>query len=119
MRAHYLQHVPFENLGCIEDWLESQEFQITSTQFYEDAVLPKPEDIDFLIIMGGPMSVNDEAQYPWLVQEKAFIQSFIKTQKPILGICLGAQLTASALGSSVYSNQMKEIGWFPIRSIPL
>jgi GMP synthase-like glutamine amidotransferase len=64
--------------------------------------------------MGGPMSVNDEDDFPWLVSEKQFIREAINAGKPVLGICLGAQLIASAAGARVYRNSVKEIGWFPI-----
>ena len=115
MRAHYLQHVSFEGLGSIESWLQGANYEITSTQFYEFIELPRVEEIDLLVVMGGPMSVNDENIYPWLVDEKAFIKSVIESGTPTLGICLGAQLIASAMGGKVYPNSVKEIGWFPIQ----
>jgi GMP synthase-like glutamine amidotransferase len=118
MRAHYLQHVPFEGLGSIAPWLESAGYQITATKFYESASLPDPEKFDLLIIMGGPMSVNEDDRFPWLRTEKQFIRHTIESGKAVLGICLGAQLIASALGESVYPNRRKEIGWFPIEGIP-
>lgn len=117
MQAHYFQHVAFEGLGSIEDWLKRHGYQISSTQFYQQADLPEVDDVDFLVVMGGPMSVNQEADYPWLAAEKQFIRQFIKTGKPLLGICLGAQLIASATGAQVYSNKQKEIGWWPVRAV--
>ena len=116
MRAHYLQHVPFEGLGSIEVWLRDAGYEITSTQFYESSELPKVEEIDLLVVMGGSMSVNDEQEYPWLVNEKKFIKSVIEARKPILGICLGAQLIANSMGGEVFPNSVKEIGWFPIHA---
>ena len=116
MRAHYLQHVPFEGLGSIENWLQRNGYAITSTRFYEHPDVPEVDGIDLLIVMGGPMSVNDEAEYPWIVAEKAFIRAVVAANKPVLGICLGAQLIASALGAAVYPNTVKEIGWFPVRA---
>ena len=110
MRAHYLQHVPFEGLGSIETWLQTAGYEITSTQFYESVDLPRVEEIDFLVVMGGPMSVNDEKGYPWFVDEKEFIRSVIESGKPTLGICLGAQLIAHAMGGKVFQNSVKEIG---------
>jgi len=117
MRAHYFQHVPFEGLGSIEPWLKKSGFEITSTRFYESAKLPDLKTIDLLVVMGGPMSVNDEDRFPWLIAEKQFIWDAIAKSKPVLGICLGAQLIANALGAGVYPNKVKEIGWFPIQGI--
>jgi GMP synthase-like glutamine amidotransferase len=67
-----------------------------------------------LIVLGGPMSVNDEDTFPWLVAEKQFIRDAVNAGKSVLGICLGAQLIACTLGAKVYTNDIKEIGWFPI-----
>ena len=119
MRAHYLQHVPFEGLGSIKTWLQSTRAGLTSTKFFEDPALPDLADIDLLIVMGGPMSVNDELDYPWLAAEKEFIRTAIEKDKAIIGICLGAQLIASAMGASVYPNREKEIGWFPVTAEPV
>lgn len=117
MQAHYFQHVPFEGLGSIEAWISHKGYQICSTAFYQHVAFPDIDAIDFLVVMGGPMSVNDESQYPWLAAEKQFIRQFIETGKPVLGICLGAQLIASALGAKVYANNEKEIGWWPIKAV--
>lgn len=117
MRAHYLQHVPFEGLGSIEPWLASAGCEITCTRLFEAADLPDPEVIDWLVILGGPMSVNDEVEYPWLASEKRFIREVIRGGRPVLGICLGAQMIASAMGARVSCNPVKEIGWFPVRAV--
>jgi GMP synthase-like glutamine amidotransferase len=114
MNVHYFQHVPFEDLGSIEQWFKSKSARITTTKFYEDMNFPELHEIDWLIIMGGPMSANDEQAYPWLQAEKKFIAEAIANGKIVLGVCLGAQLIASALGAKVYQNQNREIGWFPI-----
>ncbi len=113
MRAHFLQHVPFEGPGSIEPWLVAAGYRITATRFFASADLPDPGEIDLLIVMGGPMSVNDD-RLPWLVPEKECIRRAIKAGKPVLGVCLGAQLIASAMGKAVYPNRVKEIGWLPI-----
>lgn len=115
MRVHWLQHVPFEGLGSIGPWLESRGARLTHTPFFEKgAKLPRLDDIDWLIVMGGPMSVNDEADLPWLAEEKRFIAGAIAQSKIVLGICLGAQLIANALGAAVRRNPEREIGWFPV-----
>ncbi len=118
MRAHYLQHVPFEGPGIIEPWLKAEGYEITSTRFYDSTLLPDWTEVDLLIIMGGPMSVNDESEYPWLGEEKKFIRSCVEKEVSVLGICLGAQLIASSMGARVYPNSVKEIGWFPVEEMP-
>jgi GMP synthase-like glutamine amidotransferase len=117
MRAHYLQHVPFEELGSIEDWLRQAGYEITATRLYQSEKLPDIADLDFLVVMGGPMSVNDVDEYPWLDVEKKFIKKAIAAGVPTLGVCLGAQLIANSLGGEVYPNPVKEIGWFPIQAV--
>ena len=117
MRAHYLQHVQFEGLGCIEPWLRAEKYEITNTRFFETVLFPNLNEIDLLIVMGGPMSVNDEVEFPWLIEEKQFIRSCIEEEKSVLGICLGAQLIASSLGARVYPNPIKEIGWFAVEGM--
>ena len=117
MKVHYFQHVPFEGLGSIEQWFISKAARISGTKFYENTNLPEIDEIDWLIIMGGPMSVNNEHTYPWLQAEKKFIAESIANGKIVLGVCLGAQLIASALGAKVYQNQNREIGWFPVEQL--
>jgi len=117
MRAHYLQHVPFEGLGSIKPWLRAAGYKITSTRFFGSTGLPDINEVDLLIVMGGPMSVNDHGEFPWLIREKQFIRSVIQSGKPVLGVCLGAQLIASTMGARVYRNHEKEIGWLPIEGV--
>ncbi len=118
MKIHYLQHVPFEGLGSMDLHLRAAGHELTGTHLYLDSKLPKAADIDWLIVMGGPMGVHDEALYPWLKTEKKFIRDFIATGKRVLGICLGAQLLADVLGARVYRNAQREIGWFPVQRMP-
>ncbi len=114
LRIHYFQHIAFEDLGYIEAWARQNNHQLTATKFYEKHKLPDPSNIDWLIVMGGPMGVYDNDKFPWLINEIKFIQNVIQTDKTVIGICLGAQLIASALGAKVYPNIKKEIGWFPL-----
>ena len=118
MFVQVFQHVPFEGLGALEPALRRVGCDIGHTRFFADARLPDPARIDALIVMGGPMSANDETTLPWLAAEKDFIRRFHASGKPLLGICLGAQLLASALGARVFPNQEKEIGWHPISGLP-
>ncbi len=116
MKVHVLQHVPFEGLGSIASWLKDHKAEVTSTRFYDNPALPPWSGLDLIIAMGGPMSVNDEATLPWLRSEKQFIRGAVEHGVPVLGVCLGAQLIASALGARVYRNTQKEIGWFQIEA---
>jgi GMP synthase-like glutamine amidotransferase len=99
--------------------LEEEGYEITSTKFFKSQLLPDPKLIDLLIVMGGPMSVNDKERYSWIVPEIRFIHEVIQLGKPVFGICLGAQLIASAMGAEIYQNAEKEIGWFPVEGISL
>lgn len=117
MRAHYLQHVPFEGLGSIAPWLQKAGYEISCTQLFNTEELPEIADIDLLIVMGGPMSVNDGQEHPWLTAEKQFIKNAVEAEIPVLGICLGAQLIANSMGGKVFQNSVKEIGWFPVKAV--
>lgn len=111
-----LQHVPFEGIGSISLWLDNHGADVSYTRFFEGHALPQANNFDLIIVMGGPMSVNDELRITWLRQEKQLILEAIDHGVSVVGICLGAQLIASALGARVYKNDLKEIGWFQIES---
>jgi GMP synthase (glutamine-hydrolysing) len=110
-----LQHAASEGLGTIEDALRASghSFQYLRT-FAGDVVPENAGDASGLVIMGGPMGVYEYERYPFLRQEMKLIESFLKEEKPILGVCLGSQLLASTLGAEVKPGPRKEIGWFPI-----
>ena len=114
MRVHYLPHVPFEDLASMADWFAQHSESVTSTRFYSGDSLPPGDSFDWLVIMGGPMGVGDSLRYPWLEAEGAFIREAIDAGKTVLGVCLGAQLIAAALGARVSANSRREIGWFPL-----
>ncbi len=114
MNVHYLQHVAFEGLGSIEDWVRRGGHSLGATRFYLDEPLPPVQNADLLVVMGGPMNIYEEAKYPWLADEKRFIERVIATDGRVLGVCLGAQLVADVLGARVYANADKEIGWYPV-----
>ena len=114
LRIHCFQHVSFEDLGCIVKWCEEKKYPVTYTRFFKNEAIPEPDEYDWLIIMGGPMGIYDEKTYTWLSKEKAAIKAAIMQNKTVIGICLGSQLIADALGAKVWQNPEKEIGWYPI-----
>jgi GMP synthase (glutamine-hydrolysing) len=118
MILHYLQHVPFEGLGSIDDWARDAGHRVTCTRFQSGDPLPDLRDVDLLVVMGGPMNVYEEELYPWLAAEKSFIGDAVEAGRPVLGVCLGAQLLAVVLGGRVYRNDQREIGWFDIYRDP-
>lgn len=89
MNICVFQHAPFEDIGCMASWLKKSGANVTYTRFFEDTVLPRIEGIGLVIIMGGPMSANDEAVLPWLRAEKEFIRSTVASGVAVLGVCLG------------------------------
>ncbi|MCH2450777.1 MAG: gamma-glutamyl-gamma-aminobutyrate hydrolase family protein [Gracilimonas sp.] len=98
----------------IKPYLEEKGFSLQKIKLYDDQSLPAVNDVDYLIVMGGPMNMEDEEKYPWLIDEKILIREMIDLGKPVLGICFGAQLVADALGKSVYPAKDHEIGWHPV-----
>jgi GMP synthase-like glutamine amidotransferase len=111
-------HVPFEGPGAILDWISEKKHQLQYTRFYQGDALPEAEKVDLLIIMGGPMNVFDYHIHPWMEEEIAWVKDFIHRDKPVLGICLGAQIIAAALGEEVYPGPGREIGWHNLQFFP-
>jgi GMP synthase-like glutamine amidotransferase len=113
MRVIVFRHVPFEGLGLIQPALEERGIEVEFPDLFRDGTAhPDTASAAGLIVMGGPMSANDDL--PYLRFEMEAIRQAVSRGQPVLGICLGAQLTAKALGARVYRNPVKEIGWFPI-----
>lgn len=116
MRVHVLQHVPFEPPGAVEQWAADRGHDCTITHLHAGESLPAVEDLDWLVVLGGPMGVHDTEEYPWLAAERALVADAIDADRAVLGICLGAQQVAAALGADVYPASTPEIGWFPIEA---
>jgi len=112
MRILCLRHVPFEGLGEITHWARHREHELIEAYASREMLLPPP--FDMLIVMGGPMNAMDDEHFPWLADEREFIANAVTDGKLVLGICLGAQLLAAALGGRVIRNAEPEIGWFPV-----
>lgn len=117
MPIEIFQHVHFEGAGAIAAALQERGARLRHTRWYAGDRAPALEDCDAVVVMGGPMSVNDETDYPWLREEKQFVERAIRAGVPVLGICLGAQIIAAALGARVYTAPQREIGWFALEGL--
>ncbi|MEN8228223.1 MAG: type 1 glutamine amidotransferase [Bacteroidota bacterium] len=111
-------HVPFEGPGIIADWIKKKNHTLEYTRFHEGDPLPDASGVDMLVIMGGPMNVFDFHIHPWMQDEIEWVTDYISTGKPVLGICLGAQIIAAALGEDVYPGKEREIGWHNLQFLP-
>ena len=110
------QHIGCETPGIFLELLREQNCPVETVRLYEGE--QPPDDLSRfsgLLVMGGPMSVNDEADYPWLKAEDRILKEALALDVPTLGICLGSQLIAKAAGGTVRQGPRKEIGWYPVR----
>ena len=111
---HVLQHAACEGPSAIADWALARGWTLSTTRLYRDESLPDADAVDFLLVMGGPMNIYQDRDHPWLRDERAFIAAHIAAGKPAVGVCLGAQFLADALGGRVVQNPRIEIGCFPV-----
>jgi GMP synthase (glutamine-hydrolysing) len=110
-----LRHVPHEGLGTIEDALRQVQIPFSVVDVFREPLSQfHPRQFGGLIVMGGPMNVDETDRYPFLADEVQWIRQAIAADLPVLGVCLGSQLLAKALGARVYPNRVKEIGWYQI-----
>lgn len=112
MNVLAFRHVPFEHLGLIGSSLKTHGISWSYVDLFANPVPPDWDSADALIFLGGPMSANDDL--PFIREELKIIERAVSASRPVLGICLGAQLIAKALGARVYRNRVKEIGWAPV-----
>jgi GMP synthase (glutamine-hydrolysing) len=115
VRVLVLQHIACEPPGAYEDVLRERGALLTRVELDEGEPLPALDAFDAVVAMGGPMSVNDEADHPWLIDEKRLIREAAESGVPYWGACLGVQLLASALGGRVYAGAAPEVGVLPVR----
>ncbi len=108
-----LQHVSHEGPGLIAKWAKENQHQLRIHCLFSESN-HVPTNSEFLIVLGGPMGVNDTAEFPWLKEERNLIKRLINQEKPVFGVCLGAQQIATALESNISINDEKEVGWFPV-----
>jgi GMP synthase (glutamine-hydrolysing) len=117
MNIAVFQHAPTETLGFFENFFTERDIHFEYIHLYKTNEVPETNASRF-IFLGGPMSVNDEREYPYLKEEKEIIRKAVGGKKRVLGICLGAQLIASAFGAPVYK-YVQETGWCRIRREPV
>lgn len=110
MRINILQHTPNEGPGVIRDWATEHHHELYIYHpYFNSGILPNVKETDLLIILGGPMSPNNEDK--WIFEERELIRNLIQQNKPIFGICFGAQQITKALGYTVGKSPVKEVGW--------
>ncbi|CAK8054727.1 type 1 glutamine amidotransferase [Eupransor demetentiae] len=112
MRINILQHTPNEGPGAILDWADKHQHEVYIYHPYQFGKLPKAEETDLLVILGGPMSPNDDL--PWIRQERALVKEIIEADKPVYGACYGAQMISKVLGYKIGKAPAKEVGWGPV-----
>ncbi|MBI5196686.1 MAG: type 1 glutamine amidotransferase [Nitrospirae bacterium] len=103
-----------EGPGTIEDYLKLQKISYCIVDLSAGVRLLAPDAFDTLVMMGGPMSVNEDNIYTYIKDEETLVRDFISKGKKVLGVCLGAQIMAKALGAKVYAGPQKESGWYNI-----
>lgn len=118
MRVQALIHAPFENLGIIGSWLNQKGYTVYETHSYRGDQLPQVDSFDWLISMGGSQNLKELHRYPYLQAECDLIAKSIESNKPVLGVCLGAQLIGESLGANTVASPEKEIGVFPLYLTP-
>ena len=114
MRALVLQHIACEPPGVFEDVLRERGSEVHRVELDEGESLPDWRSYDAIVAMGGPMSATDDADLPWLTNEKSLIRDAVEADTPFWGVCLGVQLLAASLGARVYRGHEPEVGLLPV-----
>lgn len=114
MRILLLQHDPLDGPGALIEWAASRGHGISTCLICQGDPLPPINSFDLLVSLGGPMGAYDEGKYHWLATEKEYLRQAVAAGKKILGLCLGCQMLADALGGKAFRHSCKEFGWQPI-----
>src|SRR5260370_9087152 len=115
MRIHYVMHASFETPGFIDHWATDRGHPYSGTHIYKGQSLPDAQDIDLLIMMGGPQSPLQMGEFGYFRDEINLVAKVIEQRKPVIGFCLGSQLIAEALGAGTRRSSEKEVGTFPVQ----
>jgi GMP synthase-like glutamine amidotransferase len=118
MRILCLQHDPLDGPGALLDWASERDHTVSTCLICTGEPLPPLDSFDLLVSLGGPMGAYEEEKHPWLTDEKEYLRQSLAAGKTILGLCLGCQLLADALGGKAFRHSCKEFGWQPIESLP-
>ena len=108
-----IQHEKSTPAGSTQEWLNNRPFKLV--QLWKGDRLPSTSEVTSLVICGGHMNVDEESKWPWMKEEKKLIQSCVQSKIPTLGLCLGGQLMAEALGAKVYRHSITEVGWHGVK----
>lgn len=115
-KALIIQHEESTPPGSVIDWLNKNEINFEIYFFSQNKII-NPEDFCFCFVLGGGMNVDQELDYPWLIEEKKFIKNWIDSNKQIVGLCLGGQLISEILGGKVFKAAQWEVGWYPVKML--
>jgi GMP synthase (glutamine-hydrolysing) len=118
MRLAVLQHVACEHPGVFSEVIAERGVESQAVELDEGEPLPDWRELDAVVVMGGPMGAGDDGEHPWLAAEKEWIGEAVEAGRPVLGVCLGVQLLAAALGARVYEAPEPEVGLLDVELTP-
>lgn len=115
MKIAILQHTPDSRPFFTTTWFEQNNLSYQLVQSFKGEKIPSAEEVDWLIVLGGSMNIDDEKNFPFLREEKKLVEEILKAEKTYLGICLGGQMLAKVMGAEVRKHTEWEVGWHPVQ----